>query len=97
MKIAIWVVILFIVSAVMTALSMNGIFLGAIPTMLIYVAVIFLARTLCKLWENYSNEKEASKNKEAHEARQVCKCCGAQIPVMSRICPQCGKLSDEIG
>ena len=97
MKIAIWVGVLFVVSAITTALKMNGILLGGIPTALIYGAAAFLASTLCKVWQNRRDEKEASKNKEAHEARQICKCCGAKIPVLSRACPQCGNLSDEIG
>lgn len=64
---------------------------------LLVLGAIFLARKLCKVWQAHRDEKEASENKSAHEARQICKHCGAKLPLMSRVCPQCGKLSDEIG
>lgn len=97
MKILIWGGMIFAVSAITTALRMNGILLGAIPTMLIYGAALFLAGTLCKLWDHHRNEKEARANKAEHEARLICKHCGAKLSAMSRVCPQCGQLSHEIG
>ena len=97
MKILIWGGLIFTASAIPTVLRMNGIFLGAIPTMLIFGAALFLAGTLCKLWDNHRNEKEARANKAEQEARLICKHCGAKLSVMSRVCPQCGQLSDEIG
>ena len=97
MKIVIWGGLIVAVSAIITAFSMNGILLGAIPTVLIYGVMFWLAKTLCKVWENHRDEKDARANKDAHEARQICKHCGTKLPVMSRVCPQCGQLSDEIG
>ena len=97
MKVIIWGGFIFAVSAIITGLRMNGVLLGAIPVMLMYGVAFFLAKILGDWWENHHNEKEASKNKEAHEARQICKHCGAKLSVISRVCPECGKLSEEIG
>ena len=97
MKIVIWGGLIFAASAIITAFRMNGILLGAIPTVVIYGVMLWLAKTLCQVWENRRGEKEAQANKDAHEARQICKNCGAKIPALSRVCPQCGQLSEEIG
>lgn len=52
MKIVIWIVCIFGISLVMSAFESNGIHLGGLPTALIYIVGIGIARGLSSAWGN---------------------------------------------
>jgi len=54
MKVVIYVVCFFVMSLIQSACRVNGIILGAIPTVLLYLGTFWLARALCKAWDNRS-------------------------------------------
>lgn len=60
MKILIWVLCIFASSFITTLLKANGINLGAIPTFLLWIGTFFLARTLCKEWDDHKRRKQSA-------------------------------------
>lgn len=50
MKVLIWILCFFANALITTVLKESGILLGAIPTMILFGATLWLARTLCKKW-----------------------------------------------
>ena len=62
MKFLIWVFVLLIPSILTTMLKKAGIFLGAIPTILLYGGAYLLAKFLCAKWDVKSFVKEAQKH-----------------------------------
>lgn len=61
MKVFIWLVCIFIPSAITTFFRLNGIFLGAIPTIIIYSISIFIAKKLCEHWDTRKEIKNHCK------------------------------------
>ncbi len=61
MKILIWIICFFVMGAVSAVLQNVGIYLGAIPTVLLFIGVSFVARHLCTMWDVKCFEKEAKK------------------------------------
>ena len=57
MKVFIWFMCFFINSVITTILKFSGYTLGAIPTVLLFLATIFVAKNLCKMWEHRKNNK----------------------------------------
>lgn len=57
MKFLIWVGCIFLVSVITTSIRMNGIILGAIPTVILYAGMVWLAKTLCKKWDENHNKE----------------------------------------
>ncbi len=53
MKVLIWILCIFANALITAILKENGIPLGAIPTMILFAAMLWLARTLCKKWEEH--------------------------------------------
>lgn len=53
MKVLIWVLCIFANALITTILKESGILLGAIPTMILFGAMLWLARTLCKKWDEH--------------------------------------------
>lgn len=64
MKILIWVLCFFGYGLITTTLSGAGILLGAIPTMLLLGGTIWLAKVLCKSWDERKKEKQEEKTSE---------------------------------
>ena len=56
MKILIWTGCIFGLSIFITMLRTGGILLGGIPTALLYGGMFWLARTLCKKWDNHKKD-----------------------------------------
>ena len=57
MKVLIWVLCLFLNALITTIIKDNGVILGAIPTVILYGVTIWLARTLCKRWDERKTDK----------------------------------------
>ena len=53
MKVLIWILCIFANALITAILKESGIPLGAIPTMILFAAMLWLARTLCKKWEEH--------------------------------------------
>lgn len=53
MKVLIWILCFFANALITTVLKESGILLGAIPTMILFGATLWLARTLCKKWDEH--------------------------------------------
>ena len=53
MKVLIWILCIFANTLITTILKESGILLGAIPTMILFGAMLWLARTLCKKWDEH--------------------------------------------
>ena len=57
MKAVIWLGCIFSLSFFMVILKNSGIILGGIPTALLFGGMLWLARTLCKKWDEHKAEK----------------------------------------
>lgn len=58
MKVLIWFLCIFANALITTLLKESGIILGAIPTMILFGAMLWLARTLCKKWDEHKGKGE---------------------------------------
>ena len=57
MKFLIWFGCILAYSLITTALRTSGILLGAIPTMILFGAMMWLAHFLCKKWDEHKADK----------------------------------------
>ena len=57
MKVIIWLGCIFGLSLFIVILKNAGIILGGIPTALLFWAMLWLARTLCKKWDEHKAKK----------------------------------------
>ena len=94
MKVLIWVLCLFANALITTIIKGSGVILGAIPTVILYGVTIWLARTLCKKWDERKADKTANYQEKADTTPAVNKCemCG-------HICDKttAAKIEDEMG
>lgn len=97
MKVLIWVGCMFAYGVITVLLEENGILLGAIPTALLVFGLFSLAGILSKAWDSHQSEKQARANLAAQQAQRICKNCGETLPPLTRNCPKCGALSQDIG
>ena len=58
MKILIWLGCLFVPAFIKVLLQNNGIFLGGIPTWILYGVTIWTARHLCQKWDERKRERD---------------------------------------
>ena len=65
MKALIWIGCIFSLSLCMTLIKNGGIILGGIPTALMFGAMWWLARTLCKKWD--ARKKNDAEKKEQYQ------------------------------
>lgn len=63
MKIIIWILCSLVYSAIVVILSVLGINLGGIPTVILGMLTLLLARTLCKVWDRRSKSDVSLKDK----------------------------------
>ncbi len=61
MKVIIWLACFFVNALITTAFRSNGILLGAIPTVLLFSATVWVARALCRKWDDHKGNKELEK------------------------------------
>ncbi len=65
MKVLIWIGCIFVTSFVIVALRFAGIYLGAIPTLIVYAIMFWIASSLCKSYD----EKHPSSNKASEQKK----------------------------
>ena len=58
MKFLIWFGCVLIVSILTAVARMSGIILGAIPMMILYGGMVWVATTLCKKWDERHKNKD---------------------------------------
>ena len=66
MRALIWIGCIFANAIITTLFKQNGIILGAIPTVLLYLGAVYLARYLCGLWDERRTTVEAHNILSAH-------------------------------
>ncbi|MGN1320908.1 MAG: hypothetical protein ACI4U6_07310 [Acutalibacteraceae bacterium] len=59
MKVLIWIVCFFMMSVVVTYLNGSGIFLGGIPTIILFGITFWIAKTLCKKYDEAKSLKNS--------------------------------------
>ena len=95
MKVLIWFLCIFANALITTLIKEAGVILGGIPTALMFAATLWLARTLCKKWdehkENKAMEKEASAPKpQPYEQKTEHSFVAAPVPGAGWRC-SCGR------
>ncbi len=89
MKVLIWILCLFANGLITTILKEGGIWLGAIPTAILFSITIWMANALCKKWDNYKKMKAG--NATPYESRFTeCPKCGEPLIKNSKLCGKCG-------
>lgn len=94
MKVFIWVGTILLAAIIQTVALWNGIILGAIPTMVLYLGGCGLASGLCKLWDYRglrSTIEVTPEEEEIEKPKWVCEKCKSENPTSSRVCKECGK------
>lgn len=62
MKVLIWFLCIFANALITTLIKEAGVILGGIPTALMFAATLWLARTLCKKWDEHKGNKSIEEN-----------------------------------
>lgn len=96
MKVLIWIGCIFVNAIITTLFKQNGIILGAIPTVLLYLGAVYLARYLCKLWDERKTEKKIQEGKNTFKHKNYfCKECGQRLIDQGKFCNKCGSVVSE--
>ncbi len=91
MKALIWIGCIFANAIITTLFKQNGIILGAIPTVLLYLGAVYLARYLCKLCDERKTKKKIQEGKESFKHNHFfCKECGQRLIEQGKFCNKCG-------
>lgn len=100
MKVLIWILCIFAWSVLTTYLEFSGIYLGALPTILLILFTWFVARSLCRKWDEHkgvgtdvadlADDYVENNNKEETDNVRYCRKCGAQLLENSKFCRICG-------
>lgn len=101
MKILIWFLCTLGYALITTILKLNGISLGALPTAILFGLTLWLARKLCKLWDERKTDNShampsnsAPIFKEGNSIR-FCRICGCKLSNPQRICDLCGTTASK--
>ena len=62
MKFLIWFLCIFANAIITTIIKEAGVILGAIPTVVLFGATMWLARALCKKWDEHKKNIETARN-----------------------------------
>lgn len=93
MKILIWIACLLVNSIITVVIKVNGIILGGIPTLIMYMITFAGARTLCEKWEEHKcNKEKRNRVVEDEYADKIgfCRKCGKKLLENSQFCNDCG-------
>ena len=107
MKVLIWFLCIFANALITTLIKEAGVILGAIPTVILYGATFWLARTLCKKWDEHKENKAVEQNvsvqavqtapADTTEQVRFCRKCGEKFIANIQFCHKCGtKVDDDI-
>ena len=61
-KILIWVVVLFVGNGLLVGIAMGGVALGALPSILMFIAECWVAKTLCKKYSDFVEQNNSTGN-----------------------------------
>lgn len=94
MKVLIWILCFFANALITTIIRGRGVILGAIPTVILYGVTIWLARTLCKKWDEYKadNATDPKEEKDNTPAMNKCEMCGHVCEKTTSV-----KIEDDMG
>lgn len=107
MKFLIWFLCIFASSLISTCLKAAGVMLGAIPTIILFGAAMWLARTLCKNWDEHKETVKLAKSHSVSVETTVSQPSSANSPTSQPVqqntvtdqicfCRKCGsKLMDD--
>lgn len=100
MKIFIWFLCILANAIITTVIKESGVILGAIPSVLLFGGTMWLARTLCKKWDEHKQTNTSEQNaptqasqpanSETNDQIQFCRKCGEKLIDNSRFCRKCG-------
>ena len=103
MKVLIWILCIFANALITTLLKEADVGLGAIPTIALFGATIWLARTLCKKWDEAHEDTRQMRILEREQAEaaerdrvRFCRKCGEKLPFDNKFCLNCGTETVEI-
>ncbi len=89
MKVLIWVLCIFANAFITTLFKESGIILGGIPTVILFAITLWLARTLCKMWDKHKAPK-ALEHINNNTNSYYCPICGSMTPKDKGYCTECG-------
>ena len=100
MKVLIWFLCIFANALITTLIKEAGVILGGIPSALMFAATLWLARTLCKKWDEHKENKASAQNVPVQSVKSVptdttekvlfCRKCGEKLIDNSQFCRKCG-------
>ena len=100
MKVLIWFLCFFANGMVTILIQKNGVRLGAIPTMILCGITFWLAKGLCKKWDEHKKKKAAEQKvltqplqptaTNTADQAQFCRECGEKLIDNSLFCRKCG-------
>ena len=100
MKVLIWFLCIFANALITTLIKEAGVILGGIPSALMFAATLWLARTLCKKWDEHKENKAAAQNVPVQSVKSAstdttekvlfCRKCGEKLIDNSQFCRKCG-------
>lgn len=100
MKVLIWFLCFFADALITTLIKNSGVTLGAIPTAILFGGTLWLARTLCKKWDEHKANKVVEQDvplqishpidNETNDQVCFCRKCGERLIDNSQFCRKCG-------
>lgn len=99
MKVLIWFLCIFACAIITSLIKETGIILGAIPTVILFTGTMWLARTLCKKWDEHNKNKATKESApvpkpqptaENNDHVRFCRKCGEKLIDNSQFCRKCG-------
>ncbi|MBQ7896901.1 MAG: zinc ribbon domain-containing protein [Clostridia bacterium] len=100
MKVLIWFLCIFVNALITTIAKESGVTLGAIPTVILFAGMMWLAQTLCKKWDEHKEDKPKNKKKPVQNSQNTdnkaknqilfCRKCGEPLIDNSQFCRKCG-------
>lgn len=70
MKVLIWIVCFLVMSVVVTYLNGSGIFLGGIPTIILFGITFWIAKTLCKKYDEAKSLENSDDNNSVSDSTE---------------------------
>lgn len=105
MKFLIWFMCFFVCAVIQVIIKNTGFILGGVPTALLFGLTYWVARSICKRWDQHRAAKKAKAaevthveesvaeqdSAPVHKKQRYCKFCGGAIDSENKQCEKCGK------